>query len=74
MCMEDVLILQEYGTEVMGQKDLIFYGKLIPRLYFIFICVLVSRTLSFFLVPHLFLVYCFKTSICVLVLMVSLVC
>jgi hypothetical protein len=29
MCMEDILILQEYGIEVMGHKMLIFYGKLI---------------------------------------------
>jgi hypothetical protein len=29
MCMEDILILQEYDIEVMGRKKLIFYEKLI---------------------------------------------
>jgi hypothetical protein len=34
--MEEALVLQEYGMEVMGHKDPILYGKKILYLIFVF--------------------------------------
>ncbi len=45
-CMEEVIVLQKYGIEVMGHRDLISYGKLIQTNYIYIDCWLFCLNIS----------------------------